>query len=80
MSELNTQILAERKSLEGCMSAMKENMASKEASAVTQSPQQASVVASSSPSPAKLDQMVVPTVAALHGIQHIQAEVDQRIR
>ena len=77
---LNMQILAALKRLGGCMSAMEERMASKEATEVSQSPQQPSTTASSSPSPAQLDQMVVPTVAALQGSQHIQAEVDQRIR
>ena len=74
------QILAELKSLDGRMSPMQERMASKEATEVSQSPQQPSTTASSSHSPAQLDQMVVPTVAALQGSQHIQAEVDQRMR
>ena len=74
------QILAELKSLGRRMSAIEEKMASKEATEVTQSTQQTSVTASNSPSPAQLDQMVVPTVAALQGSQHIQAEVDQWIR
>ena len=72
--------LSELKSLGGRISAMEEKMASKEATEVSQSPQQPSTIASSSPSPAQLDQMVMPTVAALQGGQHIQAEVDQRIR
>ena len=74
------QIVAELKSLGGCMLAMEDRMASKEATEVSQSPQQPPATARSSPSPAQLDQMVVPTVAALQGSQHIQAEVEQRIR
>ena len=76
---LNMQILAELKSLGGRMSAMEERMASKEAREVSKPTQQPSATASS-PSPGQLDQMVVPTVAALQGSQSIQAEVDQRIR
>ena len=74
---LNMQILAELKSLGGHMSAMEERMASKEATEVSKPTQQPSETASS---PGQLDQMVVPTVAALQGSQSIQAEVDQRIR
>ena len=80
VGELNMQILAELKSLGGRMPAMEEEMASKKATEVTQSPQQASATASNSLSPAHLDQMVVPMVAALQGSWHIQAEVDQWIR
>ena len=58
---LNMQILAELKSLGGRMSAMEDRMATKEA---TQDPKQPLATASS-PSPGQLDQMVVPTVAAL---------------
>ena len=74
------QMLAELKNLGGRMSATEEKMARKEVTEVTQSPQQASATASNSPSPAQLGRMVVLTVAALQGSQHIQAEVDQRIR
>ena len=73
----NIQILAELKSLGGRISAMEERMASKEAPEVSKPTQQLSETASS---PGHLDQMVVPTVAALQGSQSIQAEVDQRIR
>ena len=78
--ELNMQILAELKSLGGRMSAMEEKIATKEATQVKQSSHQASVGGSNSTSPAQLDQVVVPTVAVLQGSQHIQAEVNQRIR
>ena len=76
---LNMQILAELKSLGGRMSAMEDRMATKEA---TQDPKptQQPLATASSPSPGQLDQMVVPTVAALQGSQSIQSEVDQRIR
>ena len=53
--ELNMQILAELKSFGGPMSAMEDKMVSKEATKVSQSPQQSSATASSSPSPAQLD-------------------------
>ena len=65
------------------MPAMEEKMASKEvteATQVKQSSQQTTATASSSPCTAQLGQMVVPTVAALQGSQHIQAEVDQWLR
>ena len=79
-SDLNMQIFAELKSLGGRMSAMEDKMASKEVTEAKQLPHQASAGASSSTSPSQLDQVVVPMVAALQGSQHIQAEVDQRIR
>ena len=72
---LNMQILAELKNLGGRMSAMEERMASKEATEVSKPTQQPSATASS-PSPGQLDQMVVPTMAALQGSQSIQSEVD----
>ena len=70
------QILADLKSLGGCMSAMEEKMATKEATEVKQSSHQAFVDASINSSPTQLDQVVVLTVAVLQGGQHIQAEVD----
>ena len=79
-SDFNMQILAELKSLGGRMSAMEDMMASKEVTEAKQLPHQASAGASSSASPSQLDQVVVPKVAALQESQHIQAEVDQRIR
>ena len=77
--ETGALTLAELKSLGGRMSAMEEKMASKEATEVSKPTQQPSATASS-PSPGQLDQMVVPTVAALQGSQSIQAEMDHRIR
>ena len=79
-AELNVQILAELKSLGGRMSAMEEQMASKEATEVKQPSHQVSAGASNSTSPPQLDQVVVSIVAALQGSQHIQTEVDQCIR
>ena len=79
-NELNIQILAELKSLGGRMTAMEDKIANQEATEKKQPAHQASGGASSSTTPAQLEQMVVPMVSALQGSQQIQSEVDQRIR
>ena len=61
------------------MTVMEQRMSESESAEVNQrSPETAvsPVVAS----PVQMDQVVVPSVAALQGAAHIQAEVDQRIK
>ena len=79
---LNVQILAELKSLGGRMTAMEDRMAKSEQQEVDQrsnaSGTQAAAASTSDSS--RLEQVVVPSMAALQGSSHIQAEVDRRIR
>ena len=88
-SALNLQILAELKSLGGRMSMMEEKMASRDARDATASIQQATAAATGGTtatvqaeihSTSQLDQVVIPTLATLQGSQHIQTEVDKRLR
>ena len=88
-SALNLQILAELKSLGGRMSMMEEKMASRDAKDATTSVQQSTAAATGGTTTAvqaeihstsQLDQVVVPTLATLQGSQHIQTEVDKRLR
>ena len=88
-SALNLPILAELKSLGGRMSTMGEKMASREAkdaSMLVQQPTAAATGGTTTPALAEsyitsqLDQVVIPTLATLQGSQHIQTEVDKRIR
>ena len=75
---LNVQILAELKSLGGRMTAMEDRMAKSEQQEVEQrsnaSGTQAAAASTSDSS--RLEQVVVPSVAALQGSSHIQAEID----
>ena len=75
---LNVQILAELKSLGGRMTAMEDRMAKSEQQEVNQRSSEAAAAPTSDSS--RLEQVVVPSVAALQGSSHIQAEVDRRIR
>ena len=88
-SALNLQILAELKSLGGRMFMMEEKMARRDARDATTSMQQSTAAATGGTTTAvqaeghstsQLDQMVIPTLATLQGSQHIQTEVDKRIR
>ena len=81
-NELNMQILAELKNLGGRMTAMEHRMAETDQLEVTQrskSTREASIAPTVS-STAQLEQTVVPSIPALQGAAHIQAEVDRRIR
>ena len=79
---LNVQILAELKSLGGRMTVMEDRMAKSEQQEVDQrsSASYTQAAAASSSDSSQLEQVVVPSVAALQGPSHIQAEVDRRIR
>ena len=86
---LNLQILAELKSLGGRMSTMEEKIASREAkdaSLPMQQPTAAATGGTATPalteshSASQLDQVVIPTLAALQGSQHIKTEVEKRLR
>ena len=78
-NDLNLQILAELKSLGGRMTAMEQKMFDTNSTEVSQrSP--ATAVSPAADSLAQMDQVVVPSVAALQGAPHIQAEVDRRIK
>ena len=81
-SDLNMQILAELKSLGGRMTAMEQQMAEKktEDSRQPQMQQTAAALTTPTTSAAQLDQVVVPSMAALQNSDQIQAQVDQRIR
>ena len=88
-SALNLQILAELKSLGGRMSMMEEKMASRDARDATMSTQQSTAAATGGTTAAaqaeihntsQLDQVVIPTLTTLQGSQHIQTEVDKRLR
>ena len=88
-NDLNLQILAALKSLDGRMSMMEEKMASREAKDASIPMQQLSAVvtdgtSTSAPtnghSMTQLDQVVVQTLATLQGSHHIQTEVDKRLR
>ena len=88
-SALNLQILAELKSLGGRMSMIEEKMASRDARDATMSMQQSTAAATGGTTAAaqaeihntsQLDQVVIPTLATLQGSQHIQTEVDKRLR
>ena len=78
-NDLNMQILAELKNLGGRMTAMEQHMAETDHLEVNQR-SQASQGSSDAPATSKatqLDQVVVPSVTALQGASHIQAEVDR---
>ena len=78
-NELNMQILAELKNLGGRMTAMEHRMAETDQLEVTQrskSTREASIAPTVS-STAQLEQTVVPSIPALQGAAHIQAEVDR---
>ena len=79
--DLNAQILAELKSLGGRMTAMEQKMSdnSQEVTQRSQATHAASAV-TVNPSPVQLEEVVVPSVAALQGTPHIQAEVDRRLK
>ena len=78
-NDLNLQILAELKSLGGRMTAMEQKMLESDSAEVSQkSP--ATAVSPAVASPVQMDQLVVPSVAALQGASHIQAEVDRCIK
>ena len=81
-SDLNVQILAELKSLGGRMSAMERKMADTSPVEVNQRSQMSHAASAVivNPSPAQLEEVVVPSVAALQGTPHIQAEVDRRLK
>ena len=78
-NDLNLQILAELKSLGGRMTAMEQRMSDTNATEVSQR-STASAVSPAVEAPAQMDQVVVPSVAALQGASHIQVEVDRRIK
>ena len=81
-TDLNVQILAELKTLGGRMTAMEDRIATSEQQEVNQRSQTSSIqvaVAMTNDS-SQLAQVVVPSVAALQGASHIQAEVDRHIR
>ena len=81
-SDLNLQILAELKRLGGRMTAMEKRMSDSSPVEVNQRSQTSHTPSTSAvnPSPAQVDEVVVPSVAALQGTPHIQAEVDRRIK
>ena len=71
------------------MSMMEDKMASRDAKDATTSVQQSTATATGGTTTAvqaeihstsQLDQVVVPTLATLQGSQHIQTEVDKRLR
>ena len=71
------------------MSTMEEKMASRDARDATMLMQQSTAAATGgattaaqaeSYSMSQLDQVVIPTLATLQGSQHIQTEVDKRLR
>ena len=72
---LNVQILAELKSLE-------DRMARSEQQEVEQRSNASGTQAAAAPTSdsSRLEQVVVPSVAALQGSSHIESEVDRRIR
>ena len=78
-NDLHLQILAELKSLGGRMTAMEQKMWESDSAEVNQ---RSSATAVSPPvvSSVQMDQVVVPSVAALQGASHIQAEVDRHIK
>ena len=79
---MSLQILAELKSLAGRMTAMEQKMSDTSPVKVSQRSQasHAPSAAVVTPNPAQLDEVVVPSVAALQGTPHIQAEVDRRLK
>ena len=69
---LNVQLLAELKSLVGRMTAMEDRMARSEQDVDQRSNASSTQVAAASTSDSsRLDQVVVPSVAALQGMSHI---------
>ena len=81
-TDLNAQILAELKSLSGRMTAMEQKMSDTSPAEVNQRSQasHAASVAAINASPAQLEEVMVPSVAALQRTPHIQAEVDRRLK
>ena len=81
-NDLNVQILAELKSLGGRMTAMEQKMSDTSPAEVNQRSQasHAASAAAVNPSPAQLEEVVVPSVATLQGTSHIQAEVNRRLK
>ena len=79
---LNVQILAELKTLGGRMTVMEDKMVRLEQEEVEQRSNASGTQAAAAPTSdsSRLGQMVVPSVAALQGSYHIQAEVDRCIR
>ena len=79
---LNVQILAELKSLGGRMTATEDKMARSGQQEVDQRSNASASQAPAAPTSDSswLEQVVVPSVAALQGTSHIQAEVDRCIR
>ena len=78
-SDLNLQILAELKNLGSRMTAMEQHMAETDQLEVTQRSQASKVsrTGAATSNTSQLDQVVVPSVAALQGATHIQAKVDR---
>ena len=81
-NDLNLQILAELKSLGGRMTAMEQKMSDNSPVEVNQRLQanHTPSTAAVTPSPAHLDEVVVPSVVALQGTPHIQVEVDRTLK
>ena len=81
-NDFNLQILAELKSLGGRMTAMEKKMCDTSPAEVNQRSRASHVTGAvvASPDSAQLDEVVVPSVAALQGTPHIQAEVDRRLK
>ena len=78
-NDLNLQILAELKSLGGRMTAIEQRMTESDSADVNKR-SAATVVSPAVASPVQMDQVVVPSVAALQEASHIQAEVDRRTK
>ena len=81
-SDINLQILAELESLGGRMTAMEQKMSDTSPVQVNQRSQASHVPIAKvvTLNPAQLDEVVVPSVAALQGTPHIQEEVDRRLK
>ena len=79
---LNLHILAELKSLGGRLTSLEQIMSDTSPVEVKQRSQMSCALSTAAvnASPAQLDEVVVPSVASLHGAPHIQAEVDRRIK
>ena len=61
------------------MTAMEQRMSETDPAEISQR-SQGTVTIPATSSPVQLDQLVVPSVAALQGVSHIQVEVDQCIK
>ena len=81
-TDLNVQILAELRSLGGRMTAMEQRISDTSPGEVAERSQISHVPAATTPNPssARLEEVVVPSVTALQGTPHIQAEVDRRLK